>query len=283
MHPIWFNIGPCFNVGPLPIQWFGVMFGLGFLAALLNWVILGRREGKDYTYCSDLLFWIMISGVVGARLAYVISEFDYCMESPIRMLQIWHGGLIYYGGFAGAVVAAVLFARSRKERILPLFDFIAVPIPLGHAFGRIGCFLNGCCAGIEYNGPLAVRYPGYPAESIPWLQQWHAGLVKSDSPQSLPVVPVQLFEAAFNVILYLILVWAYRHRRKDGDVASLYLMAYPIARFTFEFLRGDERMPFLGLNLDVAQIVSIGLFIVGLAIFLWPRPQAQRGKAKAGG
>jgi phosphatidylglycerol:prolipoprotein diacylglycerol transferase len=252
------------------------MLGLGFFTGLLSWMLLGKREGKDYSYCADLLFWIMVAGIVGARLAYVISDFDYCMESPIRIFQIYRGGLIYYGGFVGAVLAAILFARTHGERILPFFDFIAVSIPLGHAFGRIGCFLNGCCAGIEYNGLFAVRYPGYPTDSIPWRQQFDAGLVEWNSPQSLPVVPVQLFESAFNFILYLILVWVYRNKRKDGDVTALYLLSYPIARFTFEFLRGDDRMPFLGFNLDVAQIVSIGLFVVGLAVFLWPRPLARQ-------
>lgn len=271
MHPI------CFNIGPLPIHSFGVMMGLGFLAGLLNWVWLGKKEGKDYAYCSDLLLWIMISGIIGARIANVVSDFRYYMENPIRIIEIYRGGLVYYGGFAAAAVALVLFARARHERLMPLIDFVVTSLPLSHALGRVGCFLNGCCHGIDYNGFLAVRYPGYPEGSLPWNDQCDKGLVLWNTPRSLPVVPVQLFETAFNLVLYVILVWAYRRRTRDGYVAALYLLTYPIARFTFEFLRGDERMSWPG-GLNVAQIISIGLFIVGLAILPWSRPLAEHGK-----
>jgi phosphatidylglycerol:prolipoprotein diacylglycerol transferase len=262
MHPI------CFNIGPLPIHSFGVMMGLGFLAGLFNWVWLGKREGKDYAYCADLLFWIMISGIIGARVANVVSDFRYYMENPVRILEIYRGGLVYYGGFVASVIAIVLFARARHERLVSVLDFVAVSLPLAHAFGRVGCFLNGCCHGIEYNGFLGVRYPGYPADSLPWMDQYDRGLVSWNTPLSLPVVPVQLIEAACNIILYGLLVWAYRRRTRDGYVSVLYLLTYPVVRFALEFLRGDERMPWLG-GLNVAQAVSIGLFACGLALLLW--------------
>jgi phosphatidylglycerol:prolipoprotein diacylglycerol transferase len=262
MHPI------CFNIGPLPIHAFGVMMGLGFLAGLFNWIWLGKREGKDYAYCSDLLFWIMISGILGARIANVISDFRYYMANPIQIIEIYRGGLVYYGGFVGAAVAGVMFARARHEKFMSVTDFMITSLPLSHAFGRIGCFLNGCCHGIDYNGFLAVRYPGFPENSLPWKDQYDKGLVLWNTPISLPVVPVQLFEMAFNLVLYVILVWAYRRRTRDGYVTALYLLTYPIARFTLEFLRGDERMAWPG-GLNVAQVASIGLFVGGLALLTW--------------
>jgi len=153
MHPIFFKIGP------LPIHSFGVMMGLAFLAGLYNWVLLGRKEGRDYSYCSDLLFWIMISGILGARLACVVSDWPYYAEKPVRILQIWNGGLIYYGGFVAAALAVVIFARVHKQNLLSVLDFVATSVPLAHAFGRVGCFLNGCCHGIVHQGLLSVRYP----------------------------------------------------------------------------------------------------------------------------
>jgi phosphatidylglycerol:prolipoprotein diacylglycerol transferase len=264
MHPI------CFNIGPLPIHSFGLMMGLGFIAGLLSWIWLGKKEGKDYAYCSDLLFWIMISGILGARLADVVSDLPYYMQSPVRILEIWKGGLTYYGGFAAAGIAILLFARSKHEKLLSVSDFVITSLPLSHALGRVGCLHNGCCHGKIYNGFLAVRYPGYgyPDESIPWHDQYVAHLVNWNTPKSLPVVPVQLFETAFNLVLYLVLVWVYRRRTRDGYVSALYLLMYPVARFALEFLRGDERMVWPG-GLDVAQIISIGLFAGGLVLLAW--------------
>jgi phosphatidylglycerol:prolipoprotein diacylglycerol transferase len=210
----------------------------------------------------------MISGILGARIANVISDFRYYMANPIQIIEIYRGGLVYYGGFVGAAVAGVMFARARHEKFMSVTDFMITSLPLSHAFGRIGCFLNGCCHGIDYNGFLAVRYPGFPENSLPWKDQYDKGLVLWNTPISLPVVPVQLFEMAFNLVLYVILVWAYRRRTRDGYVTALYLLTYPIARFTLEFLRGDERMAWPG-GLNVAQVASIGLFVGGLALLTW--------------
>lgn len=259
----------------IPVYWFGVMMAGGFMAALASWTYLGRKEGRDFNYCSDMLFWVMVSGIVGARVAYVVSEFSTFIQDPITMLFVHRGGLIYYGGFVGAGVALFLFARTRHEKFLSIIDFVITSIPLGHVFGRIGCFLNGCCHGLESSGLLSVCYP---KASLPWDDQLYAGLITADAKFSLPVHPVQLYEAAFNLLLYFALVWAYRNRKTVGSTTALYLMTYPIGRFSLEFLRGDARMR-LGLGLDVAQLISIALFALGLAIWFVSR----RGNKTAAG
>jgi len=259
------------HVGGLAIHLYGVMMALAFLAGLANWSFLGRREHRDFAFCSDLLFWIMVAGVVGARAAYVIADFAAFRDRPLSMLYVWQGGLIYYGGFLGAGLAILVFARLRRTGVAALFDFVITAVPLAHAFGRIGCFLNGCCYGREWHGPLAVRYPPH---SGPWCDQVDAGLITRFSPRSAPVHPVQLYEAAANILLYLGLVWLYRRRRRDGTVLAAYLLTYPVLRFWLETLRGDPRMPVLGLS--VAQGISVGLFAVGLALLVRARLSAPR-------
>lgn len=263
MHPVFLN------VGPLTIHWFGVCMALGFLAALYNWSRLARREGRDLAYCSDLLFWIVISGILGARVAYVVADWSYFRGNPVQILRIDQGGLIYYGGFLASAAAVVLFARLHKQSLLSLMDFVATSIPLAHAFGRLGCFMNGCCHGAVYSGPLAVTYPGYPYISAAWLAQYDAHLLANGTLRSLPVHPVQLYEAAYNLLVFAVVLAVYRRRRREGEVAGVYLVLYPVGRFLFEFLRGDSRMQCLGLN--VAQLVSLGLFASGLALLLWTR------------
>jgi len=253
----------CFKIGWLPIHWYGVMLATGFLAGLINWTLLGRKEKKDFNFCSDLLFWIMVSGILGGRLAYVLSNIEYYRNNPISAIFVWEGGLIYYGGFIGAAIAVFVFAKLRKQHLLTLYDFVIVSVPLAHVFGRIGCFLNGCCHGRIYDGFLTIKYP---AKSPAWWTQIYDEKITRFSSSSLPVIPVQLYEAALNLALYLILVFAYRHKKHEGSTTAIYFLLYPFARFWLEFLRGDERMTWMGLS--VAQLVSIILILIGI-ILLW--------------
>lgn len=263
--------------GSLQIAWFGVMMATAFFAGLASLIFLGRKEGRDSNFCSDLLLWIMGFSLVGARLAYVVSDLPYYLAHPGKILLVNQGGIIYYGGFIGAVIGIIFFSLRRRQHVLAMMDFVATALPLGHMFGRIGCFLNGCCFGSRSNGPLAVTFP---QGSFAWQAHADAGLINENS-VSLPVHPVQLYEAAFNLLLYGMLLWAFRRRRHDGQVSALYFTTYPVARFLLEFLRGDERLRWQELN--VAQEISIALFAIGCGLWAWSlrrgAPPAQRQTA----
>jgi len=258
MYPV------CFHIGPLPIHWYGVMMALGFLVALANWTYIGRKEGRSFNFCADLLFWIMVSGILGARLAYVVSDFKHFLAQPLAIVRVDQGGLIYYGGVVGSILAIFIFANVRREKTLVVLDLAAISVPVAHAIGRIGCFLNGCCHGREYDGLFAVSYP---AKSLAWWLQVDAGRITRLAPRSLSVHPVQLYEATFNLALYFVVMWAYRCRKRNGSVSALYLLIHPAGRFCLEFLRGDKRMRWMGLS--IAQLVSIVLFISGCGMLIW--------------
>ena len=232
----------CFHVGDRPIYWYGVMMALAFLAGIWHWNWLGRRTGRDVSLAGDLAFWLMLGGILGARVAYVISNFDYYRAAPQEIIRIDQGGLIFYGGFIGGLLTFFAFAKWRKIPALDLADFTLTALPLGHALGRIGCFLNGCCGGC-------------PAP--------HPSLLTG----GLDHYPVQLYEALFNLGVYALLTWFYLQRRRGraGSVVALYLMIYPIGRFLLEFIRGDARMR-VG-AFDVAQEISLGL--IGAGFILW--------------
>ncbi len=261
MHPI------LFEAGPLTITWYGVMMAAGFLAGLVNWTFISRREGRDFNYCSDLLFWIMFSGLLGARVAYVLSNPAQYIKNPAEIIMIWEGGLVYYGGFLGSGIALIIFARRHSEDIRGLLDFVVVSVPLAHFFGRIGCFLNGCCYGKIWHGPLSVRFP---AGSYAWHRHVDMGLISRYTAKSLPVHPVQLYESAFNLLVFFILLRAYtnRDRMRSGRILALYCFTYPPGRFLLEFLRGDHQMFIMGLT--VSQLTSLFLILLGIVALRFP-------------
>ena len=225
-----------------PIYWYGVMTALGFLAAVANWTWLGAREGRDRGLGSELGIWVMVGGILGARVTYILSNWPEYAAAPLEMLRIDKGGLIYYGGFIGGALAIVILSVLRKERLWNFADFVVTAVPLGHALGRIGCFLNGCCYGTPCQLPWAIP-----------LQDVHRH-------------PTPLYETAFNLLVYAFLLWLYPRRKREGSVFIAYLLVYPVGRFFFEFTRGDPRMTWMGLT--VAQEVSIVLFAAGVGLWL---------------
>lgn len=232
----------CFYIGTRPVYWYGIMVALGFLACVAHLTILGIREGRSPAFGSDLAFWLMLAGIIGARIAYVVANINYYLQDPWAIIRVDQGGLIYYGGFLGAFLAGIIFARIKQLNILALADYVVSALPLGHAFGRIGCFLNGCCYG-------AVA-------CVPW----------SVSQQGAARHPVQLYEAFLNLVIYALLISAYRRRKRDGEVLAIYCITYPLGRFLLEFFRGDERLGWHGLS--YAKIISLVIVAVGLTIWL---------------
>jgi phosphatidylglycerol:prolipoprotein diacylglycerol transferase len=255
------------------------MLALGFLAGLANWVWLGRREGRSFNTCSDLLFWIMVAGIVGARLAYVLANAGEFAARPASVFRIDQGGLVFYGGFVGAALAIWGLARFRRESVWGLYDFVVVSVPLAHAFGRVGCFLNGCCYGRVCEGFPRVSFP---AASLPWSDHLRARLIQQFDSHSLPVHPVQLYSAAVNLLIYLGLVWLYRRRPGAGVTTAAYVLAYALARFALEFLRGDQQMDAVG-PLDAAQLVSLLLAALGAALLVFHRRRRKRQAISSGG
>jgi phosphatidylglycerol:prolipoprotein diacylglycerol transferase len=234
-----------------PIRWYGLLTAAGFLAAVLNWNRLARREGFDPQLGSELGVWTILSGILGARLFYVLANWRVYLKAPWEILAIWHGGQIFYGGLIVGIVALCWLARRRRFPIPAFADFAITGVPLGHAIGRLGCFMNGCCFG--------------RASDMPWAVSFAAG----DAVGLGPVHPTQLYEAIANLGVYAVLLWFYHRRRRDGTVMALYLLLYPVSRFLLEFTRGDPRQH-LG-ALTIAQGVSIGLFAAGVALwFLLP-------------
>lgn len=235
-----------FSIGPITLHTYGLFVALGFITAVfLAWRQAGR-EGIPQDQYLDMAFWIIAGGIVGARVLYVLTCWREYAARPLDAFRLWDGGLVFYGGFALAVFAAVWYSRKQKLPLWKVADVSAPYIPLGHAFGRIGCFFAGCC----YGRP-SVR----------------CGVVFPALGDHIPRLPTQLYEAGFNLILFGVLLWLRPRRHPAGWLFWLYIALYAAGRFVIEFFRGDEiRGTFWAPWLHTSQ--ALALLALGLALLM---------------
>ena len=272
MAPILFRIPltiPFYGHAEIPIYGFGIMLVLAFLSApALAWW-RARREGLDPDVILDMAFWIFVSGLIGARTFYCVQYWGTEIHSIWEALQYWRGGIVYYGSIVGGAIGFFAYRWFHPFPIRPYLDAVAPSIALGTYFGRLGCFLNGCCFGDSCTLPWAVSFP---ARSPAWDHQVGLHLIDVQALHSLPVHPTQLYSAIDGLVLLLVLTAYYPLRRRDGEVMGLLMLTYPITRFLIEFLRNDEGAFFAGLT--ISQNISLLLLLGGVLYWalIWCLP-----------
>jgi len=249
MHPV------LLKFGPFVVYSYGVMVAIGFaLSSALIW----RRAGifnLNKEKCVDLAILVLVSGILGARLLYVFLNIPYYRANPLEVIMLSKGGLVWYGGFLSALIAMAAYIRLNRLDFWSVADLFAPYAALAQAFGRIGCFLNGCCYGIKTPAgfPLAVTFP-CDAE---------------------PRLPAQLISAGLLFLIFWILAARQRNRRFGGEIFFAYCLLYSLKRFGMEFLRGDNPKVLFGLT--VSQLISAAIFVAALAVFLY---KARRWKKR---
>jgi len=245
MHPILLQFG---NV---EIRWYGVMIALAFLSGTFLGAREARRKGYDPELIYDLLFYVMIAGIIGARLYYVlVSNPVYFVHHPLDIVAIWRGGMALHGGLMGGLLAGIWFCRKRQLAFWSFADLLTPSIMLGQAVGRGACTLNGCSYGKPTNLPWAITFTNPAAQA----------------PHNIPLHPTQFYEMATDILIFTIL-WNFRKRtRFDGQLFLTYAVVYAVARFVLEFFRGDSLL-FGGL-LPVPQVFSVFLLITALAFYV---------------
>jgi phosphatidylglycerol:prolipoprotein diacylglycerol transferase len=309
------------NTG-LPVHTYGLMIATAFLVAITlaareaarAYPELLRVDGKSVPagpvmrdHMLELAFWIFAAAIVGSRLLFVITKWDDYKGNPWQALSPTGGGLVFYGGFIGAALASVYYARKHQIEFLRLADVAIPSVAIGHTIGRFGCFSAGCCwGGIAKAGSrIAVSFPsahnlpfgGYGADSLAFADQAHdgryvdgAGHLFSNAVagaqrisdyanahgHTLPVYPTQLMESGGELLLFVLLLVLRRHKRFNGQILATWLVGYAILRFSVEFFRGDVIRNFLfkwpndfdPVILSTSQTISLGIFLTGAAIFV---------------
>lgn len=182
------------------------------------------------------------------------------------IIAFWKGGIVLYGSILGGAAGFLFYRFMRPFPFLPMVDVVAPALAVGVAFGRLGCFFNGCCFGGKCAYPWAVRFP---FKSIPWGDQFDRGWISATATKSLPIHPTQLYSSFDGFLLLALLLAFYPFRRKDGEVMALLMVTYPITRFLIEILRDDEGSFFAGMT--ISQTISVGIFAGGLAFWAYLR------------
>ena len=245
MHPV------LIKIGPVSIYSYGLMVAIGFGISAALAYHRAAKFGLDRGAIVDCFIIMLASGVAGARLLYVLLNFKHYISNPLEIFNLSMGGIVWYGGFITAVLSMLIFLRARKLDFWATTDFIAPYVALGQAFGRIGCFLNGCCYGIEAPAgfPLGARHP------------------------------TQLYSAALMLAIFAILILWQNRVRFAGEIFLGYCLLYSCKRFFIEFLRGDNPKIFLGLTMS--QLISAAVFLIACYIFnkrsgLWNHSKASK-------
>jgi phosphatidylglycerol---prolipoprotein diacylglyceryl transferase len=263
-----------FHLGFLHLTGFGFAMMLAFGVA--HWVsqMVLQQRGDDPEVMNDVTFAALLGTIIGAKVYYAI------LVGSVSVL--WStGGLVFWGGFIGAVMACVIVIRWRKQNFLRIADGAAVGIAAGYAIGRTGCWAVGDDYGRVWNGPLAVSFPeGLPPTTAQVMRQ----VYRADLPATMPpdaivsVYPTQLLEVLLGFLMFVVLWRLRHHRHKSGWLFGMYCLLAGTERFVVEFFRAKSDM--VG-PVTSAQVIALGVALVGVVLLVWRRaPQPELATAR---
>ena len=244
-----------FQVGPFTIYYYGIFVAMGFLVATALIIRDAKKIGIPPEKVLDCLAVILVGGLIGGRLLFVFINGDYYLRYPLRALMFYEGGLAVQGAIVSAFLSGVIITRIKKVPFWEGSDLVAPYLALAQAFGRVGCFLNGCCYGIVAERFPAVVFPG----------------------ETVMRVPTQIYSVIMLLCIFLLLKFLKRRPHHAGAVFGVYIIAYSVFRFFMDFFRGDNPELFLGLKLS--QWIGIGMMVCGICIYIL---RQKKGEARTG-
>jgi len=235
-----------FNIGFISIHGYGLMIGIGILCALVTAGKRAKKKGLDADFVYSLGVVALIFGFIGAKLLYCIVEMNAFFNEPMRILS--GSGFVLYGGIIGGILAAIMYCKSKRVNFFQYFDLTVPSVALAQGFGRIGCFLAGCCYGRETDSAIGIVFHN-----------------SSIAPNGIKLIPTQLLSSAGDFLIVIVLLLYARKDRKTGKVGALYLILYSVGRFIIEFFRNDYRGS-IGI-LSTSQLISLIILAIGTVMF----------------
>lgn len=272
------------SLGPLQIHWYGIIMGTSAILGLFLATREAKRQQIDPDLILDMMIWVLPSAIVGARLYYVLFEWEYYMIHPEDIIAVWKGGLAIHGGLIGAFIAGYLFVRKHNLSFLKMGDLVAPSIILGQAIGRWGNFINQEAHGGEVSRTFLENMH---------LPDW---LIEQMNIHGIYYHPTFLYESVWNLAGFLLLIGLRKVNLKRGEIFFTYLIWYSLGRFFIEGLRTDslafegaewleqilqalwlpmdalfEPGLLTGGNIRVAQLISLVGILLGLILIIWRR------------
>ncbi|HHW25210.1 MAG TPA: prolipoprotein diacylglyceryl transferase [Bacillota bacterium] len=250
------------KIGSLEIVWYGILITLGIVAAVCYVLYRARQEKVSSDDVLDLAIYVVLAGLVGARLYYVLTNLpsyigDTVSETLMNIAAIWKGGLAIYGGIIGGSIAAALFIKIKKLKIWRIFDMLGPATMLGQIIGRWGNFTNA------------------EAYGEPTTLPWRMGIRNKYHPQTIYVHPTFLYESLWNLIGFIIINLLYKKKKFDGQILLMYLAWYGFGRMFIEGLRTDSL--YVG-DVRISQLVAFVSFVVATALLIVMSALARRGR-----
>lgn len=245
MHPI------LLNIFGLKLYSYGFLIAAGFLLALWFMTYEAKRLNENPEKYIDLSFYILIAGIIGSRIVHVLFDDPaYYSKNPWDVIKIWQGGLTFYGGLITAIPLGIYLLKKYNLPLWKSTDILGAAIPIGMAFGRLGCFSAGCCYGKETTLPIGITFIN--PESLARL--------------GIPLHPTQLYESFGDILIFGILFFLRKKKSFNGQIFWTFTLLYSILRFFVEFYRGDQRGYFFNNLLSTSQAIGIPLAL--LSVFM---------------
>ncbi|MCI6996907.1 MAG: prolipoprotein diacylglyceryl transferase [Eubacterium sp.] len=236
-----------FSIGPFTVYGYGLMIAIGILAAYVTAEYRAKKHGLDPDKIFYLVIWAVVGGFAGAKVLYFLTRLKDIMENP-RVLLDLADGFVVYGGIIGGIFSAMAYCKIKKMPFLKYFDLVMPSVALAQGFGRIGCFLAGCCYGRETDSALGIVFHN-----------------SSYAPNDVKLLPTQLISSGLDFLLCAVLILLDRKKKGDGQIAGAYLVLYSIGRFILEFYRGDLIRGNVG-ALTTSQFIAIFVAMAGVVM-----------------
>lgn len=237
------------SIGPVTIYGYGLMIAIGIMAAYLTGEYRAKKHGLEAEHIFNYVIWCVIGGFAGAKLLYFITDIKDIIANPAEILKLADGWVVY-GGIIGGILSAMLYSRIKKLKFLAYFDLLIPSVALAQGFGRIGCFLAGCCYGTETDSFIGITFH-----------------TSAYAPNGVSLLPTQLISSGLDFLHFVVLIWFAGRKKADGQVGAMYLVLYSVGRFILEFFRGDLIRGSVGV-LSTSQFISIFTVLAGLLLFM---------------
>lgn len=236
-----------FSFGPFTVHGYGLMIAIGVIAALYIAEYRAPKNGMDKEVIFGLTMYCVFTGILGAKILYCITNWKDFIKAPLDYLG--SSGLVVYGGIIGGVLCAIVYCRFKKLKFWDCFDIALPSVAVAQAFGRLGCFMAGCCYGKETKAWYGIAF------------------AHSEYCDNLKRIPTQLISSAGMFMIAFFLFWYAYHAKKAGQVGAAYMILYSIGRFCVEFLRGDLERGQVG-TVSTSQFISFFIVVAGVAIWI---------------
>ena len=239
-----------FKIGPFTVYGYGLMTAVGIIAAYFLMEYLAKKRGLDKERVFWIIIWCLIFGYIGSKILYLITILPSVIADPSIIFRSLRDGWVMYGGLLGGILGGHLYCRYKKINAWAYFDIGLTGVALAQGFGRIGCFLAGCCYGAHTDSAFCIVFT-------------HSEF----APNNVPLIPTQLIMSAGDFLLFAFLMLYLRRKKRDGVVTGAYLTLYSLGRFVIEFFRGDVLRGSVG-PLSTSQFIAIFVAVFGIVIWI---------------